>query len=43
MTCWKRAVVCYKNHTKHVNTLVELNAVFNGTVHQTLLTLATGF
>ena len=31
MTCRKRAVNCYKNHTKHVNTLVELNAIFNGT------------
>ena len=31
MTCRKRAVVCYKNHSKHVNTLVELSAIFNGT------------
>lgn len=31
MTCRKRAVVCYKNHTKHLNTLVELDEIFNGT------------
>ena len=30
MTCRKRAVVCYKNQTKHANSLVELDANFNG-------------
>ena len=31
MTCRKRAVVCYNNHTKHVVTIVELNAIVSGT------------